>query len=93
MRFIQIIESESDPVEGLAEAQGYAEQAGDDVTVQRITICGDRDLPGVTITIAEFESAESAGQNNEAEITQETAANEPDGTTYRNLDVYGVIDL
>ena len=93
MRFIQIMESEGDPAEELADVRGYAEQAGDDVTVQRVTVCGDRDLPGVTIVIAEFESADSARQNDETEITQEAAAAQPDGTTYRNLDVHGVIDF
>jgi hypothetical protein len=93
MRFIQIIESKEDPAKELADVRGYAEQAGDDVTVQRVTVCGDRDLPGVTIFIAEFESAESAKQNDEAEITQEAAAPEPDGTTYRTLAVHGVVDF
>jgi|TARA_B110000438_G_scaffold166692_1_gene159442 hypothetical protein len=93
MRFIQIIESETDPAEELAGVRGYAEQAGSDVTVERVTVCGDRDRPGVTLMIAEFASSEAAKQNDEAEITQEGAENASDGTSYRNLDVYGVVEL
>lgn len=93
MRFIQIIESEKDPASELAEVRGYAANAGDDVTVERVTVCGDRDKPGTTIVIAEFASAEAASMNDEAEITQEGAANAPDGTTYRNLDVHGTVEM
>ena len=95
MRFIQIIESESDPVTELTNVQGYAEMAKGDETVkvERVTICGDRDRPGVTVVIAEFASADAAKQNDEHEITQEGAANAPDGTTYRNLDVHGVVEM
>ena len=95
MRFIQIIESEGDVAEELAGVQGYAEQAAGDETVkvERVTICGDRDRPGTVIMIAEFASADAAKQNAEHEITQEGAAHAPDGPTYRNLDVHGVVDL
>jgi|TARA_B100001105_G_scaffold142741_1_gene114418 hypothetical protein len=95
MRFIQIIESESDPAKELADVRGYAEQLqGDDsITVERVTVCGDRDRPGVTVMIAEFASADAAQQNDEHEATQEGAANAPDSTTYRNLDVHGVVEL
>ena len=93
MRFIQIMEYEQDPGEALAEVQGYAEQAGDEITVRRATVCGDRDKPGVIVAIAEFDSWESAKVNDEQEITQEGAENAPDGTTYRNLDVVGIVDV
>ncbi len=95
MRFIQIIESEGDAAQELADVKGYAEQAAGDetVTVERVTVCGDRDRPGTVIVIAEFASAEAAKQNDEHEITQEGAANAPDDTTYRNLDVVGVVEL
>ena len=95
MRFIQIIESESDPATELANVQGYAEMAKGDETVkvERVTVCGDRDRPGVTVMIAEFASADAAKQNDEHEITQEGAAAAPDGTTYQNLDVHGVVEM
>ena len=95
VRFIQIIESEGDVAEELAGVQGYAEQAAGDETVkvERVTVCGDRDRPGTVIMIAEFASADAAKQNDEHEITQEGAANAPDGTTYRNLDVHGVVEM
>ena len=65
MRFIQIIESESDPVTELTNVQGYAEMAKGDETVkvERVTICGDRDRPGVAVMIAEFASAAAARQH------------------------------
>ena len=56
MRFIQIMEYEKDTGEALAEVQGYAEQAGDEITVRRVTVCSDRDKPGVIVAIAEFDS-------------------------------------
>mgnify|MGYP000163701098 FL=1 len=93
MRFIQIMEYEQDTGEALAEVQGYAEQAGDEITVQRVTVCSDRDKPGVIVAIAEFDSWESAKVNDEQEVTQEGAENAPDGTTYRNLDVVGVVEM
>jgi len=95
MRFIQIIESESDPATELTNVQGYAEMAKGDETVkvERVTICGDRDRPGVTVMIAEFASADAAKQNDEHEITQEASAAAPDDTTYRDLDVHGVVEL
>jgi hypothetical protein len=93
MRFIQIMEYEQDTGEALAEVQGYAEQAGDEITVRRATVCGDRDKPGVTVVIAEFDSWESAKVNDEQEVTQEGAENAPDGTTYRTLDVVGGVEM
>ena len=93
MRFIQIIESESDPVEELAKVQGYAEQMAGETNARRATVCGDRDRPGVTLMIVEFDSAESAAENDEKAGTQEAAAENPDGTTFRNLDVHGVVEI
>ena len=95
MRFIQIIESEGDAATEMADVRGYAEMAkGDDtVKVERVTVCSDRNKPGVVVTIAEFASWEAAKQNDEHEITQEGAAAAPDGTTYQNLDVHGVVQM
>ncbi len=95
MRFIQIIESEGDVAEELAGVQGYAEQAAGDETVkvERVTVCGDRDRPGTVIMIAEFASAFADKHTAEQEITLVGAATAPDGTTYRNLDVHGVIEM
>ena len=93
MRFIQIMEYEQDTGEALAEIRGYAEQAGDEITVRRVTVCSDRDKPGVIVAIAEFDSWESAKVNDEQEVTQEGAENAADGTTYRNLDVVGVVEM
>ena len=95
MRFIQIIESVGDAATELAGVQGYAEQAiGDEtVTVERVTVCSDRNRPGTVVTIAEFASWDAAKQNDEHEITQEGAAAAPDDTTYRDLDVVGVVEL
>ncbi len=95
MWFIQIIESEGDAATELAGVQGYAEQAAGDetVTVERVTVCSDRNRPGTVVTIAEFVSWEAAKQNDEHEITQEGAEAAPDGTTYRDLDVLGVVEL
>ncbi|MBJ32091.1 MAG: hypothetical protein CL442_09110 [Acidimicrobiaceae bacterium] len=95
MRFIQIIESEGDATQELADVQGYAEMArGDDtVKVERVTVCSDRNRPGVVVSIAEFASWESAKQNDEHEITQEASEAAPDGTTYRDLDVHGVVEI
>ena len=56
-------------------------------------MCSVRDKPGVIVAIAEFDSWESAKVNDEQEITQEGAENAPDGTTYRNLDVVGIVDV
>ena len=56
-------------------------------------MCSDRDKPGVIVAIAEFDSWESAKVNDEQEVTQEGAENAPDGTTYRNLDVVGVVEM
>ena len=88
MRFIQIIESESDPAEELAK-----EQMAGETNARRATVCGDRDRPGVTLMIVEFDSAESAAENDEKAGTQEAAAENSDGTTFRNLDVHGVVEI
>ena len=95
MRFIQIIESEGDAATEMADVRGYAEMAkGDDtVKVERVTVCSDRNKPGVVVTIAEFASREAAKQNDEHEITQEASAAAPDDTTYRDLDVHGMVEL
>jgi len=45
------------------------------------------------VAIAEFDSWESAKVNDEQEITQEGAENAPDDTSYRNLDVVGVVEM
>ena len=49
--------------------------------------------PGVTLMIVEFDSAESAAENDEKAGTQEAAAENSDGTTFRNLDVHGVVEI
>jgi hypothetical protein len=93
MGFIQIMEYEQGAAEALADIQSYAESAGDEITVRRVTVCSDRDKPGVTVAIAEFDSWESAKVNDEQEVTQEGAENAPDDTTYRNLDVVGIVEM
>ena len=56
MGFIQIMEYEQGSAEALADIQHYAESAGDEITVRRVTVCSHRDQPGVPVAIAEVDS-------------------------------------
>ena len=53
-------------------------------------LCTDRDVPGKMVTIVEFESWDTATDNNELDATQEGAAEAQATTdiTYQNLDVH-----
>ena len=90
MRFIQVVEQTGDIEEARAGIEGFFESAGDDVKVKKLTLCSDRDAPGQILSIVEFESWDTASDNNDLEATQEGAAKEQAAyaVTYRNLDVH-----
>ena len=58
--------------------------------VKKLMLCTDRDVPGKMVTIVEFESWDTATDNNELDATQEGAAEAQATTdiTYQNLDVH-----
>ena len=90
MKFIQIVEQTGDMEDARAEIEGYFESAGDDTKVKKLILCEDRDVPGKIVTIVEFDSWDTATDNNELDATQEGAA-EAQATsdvTYQNLDVH-----
>ena len=90
MKFIQVIEETRDIEEAKAEIEGLIESVGDETTVKNLILCADRDVLGKIVTIVEFESWESADQNNQVDEIQESAADaqENTGATYQNLDVH-----
>ena len=90
MKFIQVVEQSGDMEEARAEIEGYFESAGDDTKVKKLILCADRDAPDKIVSIVEFESWDSATDNNELDATQEGAAEAQATTdvTYRNLDVH-----
>tara|TARA_B100000676_G_C17931229_1_gene760993 strand:- start:806 stop:1093 length:288 start_codon:yes stop_codon:yes gene_type:complete len=90
LKFIQVIEESRDIEEARAEIEGLIKTLGDETTVKNLVLCADRDVPGKIVTIVEFDSWESADQNNQVDEIQETAADaqENNGATYQNLDVH-----
>ena len=90
MKFIQVVEQSGDIEEARAEIEGYFESTGDDSKDKKLTLCTDRDAPGKILSIVEFESWDTASDNNDLEATQEGAAKEQatSAVTYRNLDAH-----
>mgnify|MGYP001028068369 FL=1 len=90
MKFIQIVEQSGDIEEARSEIEGYFESTGDDTKVKKLTLCTDRDAPDKILSIVEFESWDTASDNNDLEATQEGAAKEQaaSNVTYRNLDAH-----
>ena len=90
MKFIQVVEQSGDMEEARAEIEGYFESTGDDTKVKKLILCADRDAPDKIVSIVEFESWDSATDNNELDATQEGPAEAQATTdvTYRNLDVH-----
>jgi len=88
LKFIQVIEQTGDIEEVVAHTKNYLDTVTD-TKVQAVQLCTDRDDPTKIINIVTFESAESAGQNDDLEETQEDAAKQQAETdiTYRNLDL------
>ena len=96
--FIQIIEfqtSRIDEIQALTDERSLAQQPGS--TVVRVTITADRDRPGYYLTIAEFDSYESAMENSNRPETGEFAAQMAklcDGPPkFYNLDVHQVVEI
>ena len=89
MKFIQVIEQTGDIQEVVAHTKNYLETVND-TKVRKVQLCTDRDDPTKILNIVTFDSAESAGQNDDLEETQESAAKEQAETdiTYRNLDLH-----
>ena len=96
MKFIQVMEFNSTIEEAQKGLEEYIEVAGSKTTARAVTLCVDRDNPETIVQIVEFDSYESATQNNELEETQE-ASNEHEENigevNFRNLDVVGVYEL
>ena len=96
--FIQIIEfktSRIDEVEALADERSPVLQSG--ATVVRVTVTADRDRPGYYLSVAEFDSYETAMENSNRPETGEFAAQMAklcDGPPrFYNLDVYRVMEI
>ena len=90
MKFVQIMEQTGDVEEARAEIEGYFNSADTETKVKKLMLCTDRDVPGKMVTIVEFESWDTATDNNELDATQEGAAEAQATTdiTYQNLDVH-----
>jgi quinol monooxygenase YgiN len=95
--FIQIIEfrtSRIDEIQALADERSGQLREGS--TAHRVTVTADRDRPGYYLTIAEFDSYESAMENSNRPETSEFAAQMAklcDGPpTFYNLDVRQVME-
>jgi quinol monooxygenase YgiN len=76
-RFIQIIEyqtSRIEEVQALATEMREARTADGATSVERVTATADRDRPGYYLTIAEFDSHETAMKNSARPETSEFAA-------------------
>ena len=74
MKFVQIMEQTGDVEEARAEIEGYFSSADTETKVKKLMLCTDRDVPGKMVTIVEFESWDTATDNNELDATQEGAA-------------------
>jgi len=96
MKFIQVMEFNSTIEEAQKGLEEYIEVAGSKTTARVATLCVDRDNPETIVQIVEFDSYESATQNNELEETQEASSEHEENigeVSFRNLDVVGVYEL
>lgn len=96
--FIQIIEfqtSRIDEIQALVDERSPMMQSGS--TVHRVTVTADRDRPGYYLSIAEFDSYETAMENSNRPETGEFAAQMAklcDGPPkFYNLDVDRVMEI
>ena len=95
-KFVQIVEyktSRFDEVKAMGEE--YGRSAGS--LARRVTVTEDRDNPGTYVTVAVFDSYESAMENSKRPETAQFAEQMQklcDGPpTFRNLDVRQTIDI
>ena len=96
MKFIQVMEFNSTIEEAQKGLKEYIEVAGSKTTARVATLCVDRDNPETIVQIVEFDSYESATQNNELEETQEASSEHEESigeVNFRNLDVVGIYEL
>ena len=96
MKFIQVMEFNSTIEEAQKGLEEYIEVAGSKTTARVATLCVDRDNPETIVQIVEFDSYESATQNNELEETQEASSEHEENiseVSFRNLDVVEVYEL
>ncbi len=96
MKFIQVMEFNSTIEEAQKGLEEYIEVAGSKTTARVATLCVDRDNPETIVQIVEFDSYESATQNNELEETQEASSENEENigeVNFRNLDVVGIYEL
>ena len=80
----------------VADVLRFRDLMGDETTARRVTVCVDRDDPGLIVQIVEFDSYEEAMANSEHETTQDEAAKVEEssgGVAFRNLDVVEVVDI
>ncbi len=92
MAFVQIIDYRTSSYDEMSKLDDEWEAAaGADVTVRRVVTGQDRDNPGRYVTMAFFDSYESAMANSNLPVTQEFAqkmAALADGpASFTNLDV------
>ncbi|MGY9084123.1 MAG: hypothetical protein ACKVK3_16080 [Acidimicrobiales bacterium] len=95
MKFVQIMESTGSIEEAVAGVNDYFKNAASETKVKKISVCEDRDKPGVVIQIVEFASWDDASTNNDLEATNDAAEKVQAETniTFRNLDVHAEWDL
>ncbi len=96
MKFIQVMEFNSTIEEAQKGLEEYIKVAGSKTTARVATLCVDRDNPETIVQIVEFDSYESATQNNELEETQEASSENEENigeVNFRNLDVVGIYEL
>jgi quinol monooxygenase YgiN len=92
MAFVQIIEYRSSRFDEMEKLDAEWEAAaGDDSTVRRVVVARDREDPDRYVTMAFFDSYESAMENSNLPVTQEFSQRMmalADGPpTFRNLDI------
>ncbi len=92
MAFVQIIDYRTSKYDEMSKLDDEWEAAaGADVTVRRVVTGQDRDNPGRYVTMAFFDSYESAMENSNLPATQEYAQKVmalADGpATFTNLDI------
>ena len=74
----------------------YIAIAGAETTVEKATICEDRDNPGHLLQIIEFDSYENAMINNDLEVTKRASEEDTSNfgeVQFKNLNVVQTFDL
>jgi 2-keto-4-pentenoate hydratase/2-oxohepta-3-ene-1,7-dioic acid hydratase in catechol pathway len=93
MEFIQIMEYEMDIATAIERSERYLTEAKGQTFVRGMTLCTDKNRPGVVVAMIRFDSYEDAQKNNELEVTKKSGSDWPENLEIKFTDLNVVREI